>query len=343
LRRTTLLSWSRSVSHLPALAIPGPGTETHCLTIRRTPSSITRRPKQAWIRTLDRLTFNNLILISSAGSAPTSLFKLRMSGVCHTLSMMPASFNAAVYGPGATLDNAQSRRPIFTQYYGSIPGLFSDVNGNYHSLQVEVQKRFSSSYTLQAAYTWNKSIDNGSNTLIGGGGAQDPNNWGKPERAVSDFNVPQVLSVNGLWDLPALKGKGILTSIVGGWRLSGIFRYSSGMPSTVFSGADNALIGYSRPNGGRERANVNGNPTLSVSRSRQNLEAEYFNTAAFSAPAAGQFGTVGRNTIIGPGRLSSDFAVMKAFPLPAEIGQFEFRAEFFNLINWTNLGQRVQH
>ena len=79
-----------------------------------------------------------------------------------------------LYSPGATEANAQSRRPILPQYYGSIPGLFSDdVNANYHSLQIDVQKRFAKNYAVQAAYTWSKSIDKRSQSLLGTG-AQNP-------------------------------------------------------------------------------------------------------------------------------------------------------------------------
>jgi hypothetical protein len=218
------------------------------------------------------------------------------------------------------------------QFYGSIPGLFSDANANYHSLQLQAQKRFSNSYTLQAAYTWAKSIDDRSSTLIGGIGAQDPNNWGRAERALSDFNVAHILSINGMWDLPALSDRGILTSIAGGWRLSGIVRYNSGLPSTVYSGADNVLIGYSRTNGGAERADIVGDPNLSVSRSRQSLEAEYFNTAAFATPAPGQFGSVGRNTIVNLGQpnttlTSPAFGKITSAGDP-RIAQFALRYDF---------------
>jgi hypothetical protein len=246
--------------------------------------------------------------------------------------------NAAVYGPGATEANAQSRRPIFPQYYGSIPALFDTADANYHSLQVEVQKRFSRSYSAQAAYTWERSIDNHSGSLIGSNyGPQNPNDL-KAERGLSDFNVSQIFVVNGLWKLPALTGKGILTVVAGGWELTGIVGYSTGNPQTVYSGQDNALLGYNRALSGGERADIIGNPHLSGGRSRTAREAEYFNTAAFAEPNPGQFGSVGRNTIINPGNLQNDFSVMKKLvTLPHELGGFQFRFDYFNALNRTNL------
>jgi len=204
---------------------------------------------------------------------------------------------------------------------------------------MEVQKRISHSYSMQAAYTWEKSIDNHSGSLIGPPpyGPQNPTDL-KAERGLSDFNVGQIIVVNGLWNLPALQGKGILTAVAGGWELTGIVGYSTGNPQTVYSGEDNALIGYCRALSGGERADIIGNPHLPEGRSRSAREAEYFNTAAFAEPNPGEFGTVGRNTIINPGNLQNDLSVMKKLvTLPHEMGGFQLRFDMFNLLNRTNL------
>jgi hypothetical protein len=88
-----------------------------------------------------------------------------------------------------------------------------------------------------------------------------------------------------------------------------------------------------------ERGNLIGKPNLDFGRSRGQLEAQYFNTSSFAQPAPGTFGSVGRNTIVGPGALQNDIAVMKKINLPSEFGAFQFRADLFNVMNWTNLGQ----
>jgi hypothetical protein len=80
-----------------------------------------------------------------------------------------------------------------------------------------------------------------------------------------------------------------------------------------------------------------GNPVLSKSRSRQAKELEYFNTAAFSTPAAGMFGTTARNSVVSPGHLTDDISVNKSFPLFGDKGRLTFRADLFNVLNWTNL------
>jgi hypothetical protein len=129
-----------------------------------------------------------------------------------------------------------------------------------------------------------------------------------------------------------------LTAVAGGWKLTTIVGWSGGNPSTVFSGQDNALIGYCRANTGEERADLIGNPNLGGGRSRAAREAEYFNTAAFGEPGPGQFGTLRRNTIINPGSLQNDVSVMKKLvTLPHEFGGFQFRVDYFNVLNRTNL------
>ena len=244
--------------------------------------------------------------------------------------------NPAVFGPGATEANAQARRPIFPQYYGQMSSLESNANANYHSLQAELQKRFSHSYSVQAAYTWEKSIDQHSGSLIGDEpGPQDPNNL-KAERGLSSYNVGQIFVVNGLWNLPELKGKGILTAVAGGWELTTIVGYHTGNPFSILSGQDNALLGPSRVIA--ERADLIGNPKLPGGRSHAAQQAQYFNTAAFAEPADGTFGTSGRNFLIGPGALQDDVSVMKKLvTLPHEMGAFQFRFDFFNVLNKTNL------
>lgn len=249
--------------------------------------------------------------------------------------------NAAVYGPGATSLNIQQRRPFFPQYYGSIADLHSDGNSNYHSLQANVQKRFSHGYTVQLAYTWSKSIDNGSLDNGEGSSVSNPYNYHQGERGVSDFDRRHIIVVNGVWDLPFLKnGQNWYSRILGGWRLSGDAAHNSGAPFSVVVGRDVALYGPGRASGG-ERANLVGNPFLDTSRSRSDLIQQYFATAAFAAPPTGQFGNSGRNILTGPGSVRTDLAVLKRFrPWKQErLGAIEFRAEAYNLLNFVNLGQ----
>jgi hypothetical protein len=249
--------------------------------------------------------------------------------------------NAAVYRPGATPGNVQDRRPFFPQFYGPISDISSDLNGEYNSLQLGVDKRFSHHYSMQLAYTFSKSIDERSaNPVDGGDTPQDPGNFRAGQRGLSNFNQKHILAINGIWDIPFLEHKGLATTLLGGWQLTGTTRIGSGFPFSLLSGRDNALVGTGRSIG-PQRPDVVGDAKLDTGRARGDLVARYFNTAAFIPNAGpgkeGQYGNSGRNNIVGPGFSQTDVAILKRFSLPKErLGRFEFRTEIFNLLNQVN-------
>jgi hypothetical protein len=245
--------------------------------------------------------------------------------------------NAAVFGPGATAANAQLRRPIFPQYYAGISNETSHAESEFNSLQVIATKKYTHGYTAQVAYTLSKSMDDCS--LSTPGCLQDPSLPISSSWARSDFDRRQVLRINGIWDVPRPSGSSILGLVLGGWRVAGILSALSGLPFSVTSGSDVALLGPSivlAP----QRMNVTGNPELSTSRSRSQQVAEYFNTAAFTLPAKGQFGNSSRNILTGPGAFTTDASLSKIFyPWSGEEQRrIEFRADAFNLFNRAQLG-----
>jgi hypothetical protein len=256
----------------------------------------------------------------------------------HKLSQATES-NAAVWGYGATIANAQQRRPYFPQYYAGITNLLSVGNSSYNSLQIDARKRFSHGYTLQVAYTWSKAIDNGSNDNGEGSTVSNPWDYLKGERGLSAFDRRSILSLNGVWDLPLLGSKKLLARMAGGWQLSGNMNISSGPPFSITTGADTAALGGSRGLGS-QRAMQAGDPFLDPGRSRQELIAAYFTTAAFARPAVGTFGNSGRDILTGPGNFTTNMAILKNFRLSSRegLGKIQFRAEAYNLINWVNLG-----
>ena len=82
------------------------------------------------------------------------------------------------------------------------------------------------------------------------------------------------------------------------------------------------------------RPNLTGQPLFG---SGTHPAAEWFDSKAFSTPPSFTFGDVGRNTVIGPGLETLDFALAREFRL-LEGTKFQFRAEFFNALNQVNLG-----
>lgn len=244
--------------------------------------------------------------------------------------------NPAIFGPGATAANVQSRRPFLPQNYASVGLITSDTNASYNGLQASMEKRFSHGYTLQAAYTYSKSIDERSRLSVDGASGANPFNYRKGDRGLSDFDQRHILALNGVWEIPFLGRKGLLTTAFGGWQLAGTVRVGSGFPFNPIAGSDVALAGTGRGST-NQVPNVIGDPRLGTGRERKDLVSAYFNKAAYARPATGQFGNSGRNNVIGPGFSQTDLAVLKRFQIPKErLGRFEFRSEIFNLLNQVN-------
>ena len=233
-------------------------------------------------------------------------------------------------GPGS----AQARAP----YPYSIPTFYdrSVGTGNYNALQVQLDKRYSSGFSYQIAYTWSKAESEDDGWFgIEGQDVQDPYNPGA-SRGLSGTNVPQVFSANALYAIPVGHGQRFSTGsrvgdyILGNWQISPIFTWRNGQDFTVVDSNDVANTG----NGNNyERANQIGDPHLS-----NKTLAEWFNTAAWAVPAKYTYGNGGRNTMQDQRWINLDTTIIRSFPIWRE-KRLEFRADAFNLFNHPIFGQ----
>lgn len=238
-------------------------------------------------------------------------------------------YNPAVPGPGATLANTEQRRRYSAGQVGSMIRVQNGGNSSFNGLAVVARKRFSSGFLFDANYTWMKSLDEIS--VPNANRYQNPDNL-RGDYGLADFHREHVFSVSWVWELPRLESSGAVTRyVIGGWQLSGLVRAAAGNPLTVLAGRDNSLTAV-----GNDRPNVLGDPSLPTDRPRSALIAAYFDTTKFQANAAGTFGNLGRNTIIGPGQFTVDAALAKFFPLGSERVRLQFRGEAFNLTNRPN-------
>jgi outer membrane receptor protein involved in Fe transport len=234
--------------------------------------------------------------------------------------------NPAIYQTGATLANVNSRR-LYAPTFASITGYEDIINSTYNSLQLSLNKRFGHGFTLLASYTYSKSLDGLSlegDSFTG----QNALNL-SAEKGLSDFDVRQRLLASFLYELPSPK-RGVPKWVAGGWQVNGILTVQSGIPFTVVSGQDRALSGT-----GAQRPNLVGDPHLDTGRPKAAVLAEYFNPTAFVLPAVGNFGNLGRNTLIGVGSWNLDFAIFKRFPIREKM-QVQLRWELFNVMNHAN-------
>jgi outer membrane receptor protein involved in Fe transport len=202
---------------------------------------------------------------------------------------------------------------------------------NYHAFQFLLDKKFTSGLAYMVSYTWSKSIDIASSGWYGveGHSNQDPYNFNN-DRSVSGFDLPHVLSVNWVYQLPIGPEKRfnpsnrLLGNIIGNWQLNGIVLLRSGRPFGLTVPGDIANTGntgYMRPN------YVGGDVNL-----KDPTPSRWFNTDAFKVPAAFTFGTAGRHNLRSDGYWNLDLSVFRQFPF-LESRRIEFRAEMFNATN----------
>ncbi|HXH49177.1 MAG TPA: carboxypeptidase regulatory-like domain-containing protein [Terriglobia bacterium] len=246
--------------------------------------------------------------------------------------------NPAIYKPGtcngepcSTADNTQDRR--INPNFGAV-GLYGSLyNSNYNSLQLNMEKRFSQGLSVLANYTWSKMIDNFG---VYGGFNTNPFNPNF-DRSVSNDDVPHVIHLSGIWQVPRFQAKGAAGGLLNGWEVTSILTWHSGFAFPIYSGSDNSFSGI-----GVDRADFTGTSLsqakLDPNRSHGELIQEYFNPAFFVPNADGTFGNTGRNILRGPGFFNTDFGLIKDTRI-TEHSTVQFRAEFFNLFNNVNFGQ----
>jgi len=153
------------------------------------------------------------------------------------------------------------------------------------------------------------------------------------------FNIPQFLSMSGMYVLPVGKGQrylshGAAAYILGNWQTNATVQLRSGQPYNMAISGDIANIeapagdswfSYMRPN-------VVGNPKLA-----HPTRNEWFNTAAFVSPATGTYGNSGTDNLSSSHVAEMDMSLFKKFPIK-ELWSLSFRAEFFNIFNIQNYG-----
>ncbi len=150
-------------------------------------------------------------------------------------------WNVAIYGPGATAANSGDRAPFLPGIYGTSGIVLSNAyNSNYNGGELTLNKRFSNNFSVLGAYTYGKAIDDNS-TITLGGCAANPYNL-RADRGRAQYDARHVLAVSWLWT-PVPNRPGSLGKVLGGWTLSGIHRYRTGYPFTIYTGDDTVLGG----------------------------------------------------------------------------------------------------
>jgi hypothetical protein len=241
---------------------------------------------------------------------------------------VPSSVDGVTFYP----PSAEFLNPAFSrlEYYDT------SASSTYHSLRLTATKRQAAGLHLQGGYTWSKAMDSQSAILAGelaGTTMMDPFN---PRRdwAPADYHVSHAFNGNVGYELPwGANLQGVGGALARGWQVAGIVSLYTGRP---FSVSSNGTITHRFNRGGSRPDLVPGgdnNPILG--------EPElYFDPTQFAPQRPGFYGTVGRNTLRGPGLVSFDASFIKKQSL-GDTRNMEFRLEIFNALNRTNFGLPV--
>src|SRR5215831_15723947 len=218
------------------------------------------------------------------------------------------------------LDPVTGKRPLAG--FGSFGLKTNDGNSTFHSLQASTQRRFVNGLLLQANYMWAHAITDSS---IGSGESVAFQNMScrACDRSSSSTDVRHVFTMNGVYQLPFARHQ----RFVGGWEIAGIASARTGLPVNVtVSRAASAL-----PDGNTSSQRPNLVPGVPIYAANRTID-NWFNPAAFSAPANGTWGNLGRYIANGPGAFEIDSSLQKRFRLTERLA-LNFRAAAYNLLN----------
>jgi hypothetical protein len=217
--------------------------------------------------------------------------------------------------------------------YGALRLAENSARSEYNSLQVSAERRYTNGLKVSVAYTYGKSMDNGSDKRnVIWNSFDDSNFWGP-----SSFDRRHVLVVSYIYDLPFWRAQDtLLGNLLGGWQISGSTFLRTGVPFSITRTNDIAGVG---DGGNGQPVNIVGDPSAGTNQkfSSGTDTNFFFNPAAFANPAAGTYGNSTRNILRNPGDQQWDIALFKNFSLGGR-RRVQFRAEFFNFPNQPNLG-----
>ncbi|MDZ4801579.1 MAG: carboxypeptidase-like regulatory domain-containing protein [Bryobacteraceae bacterium] len=234
----------------------------------------------------------------------------------------------------------------YPQYSGVSVVNSSSGNSVYHSLALKGEKRMSKGYSVLLSYTLAKLISDTRNSFGANGNNLNTGlntgvqNWYdlRSERSLSEIDAARSLAVSFVAELPFGGGKaylgklhGVAGRLVSGWQLSGVVTSRSGFP---------LVLSATIPNGGNRPNSTGVSAELSGDRSRNDQVTRWFNTSAFTQPAAFTFGNVSRTLpdVRGPAFNNIDVSLLKNTRIREGL-QVQFRAEYFNVLNHANFWQ----
>ena len=247
--------------------------------------------------------------------------------------------------------------PRFNRNWDSITFYETAGDSWYNSLQFGLLKRMSKGLQFQSSYTWSKAI----NTQPGRGSG-DSNNASmtladpldnRRERGISPFDIAHNWRFNAIYRLPQIAAAGgVMGKLLNGWGTAGILTLQTGYAFSPVINTNHSRNGVGgggsradRPDWvpGRKASDVTSGTTAGcpgVAAGQKLGTADlWYDPCAFTLQPAGFLGDVARSVLRGPGIATLDFSLTKdtALRFLGESASLQFRADFFNIFNQTNL------
>ena len=266
--------------------------------------------------------------------------------------------NPAVYGPGATAQNADRRRIYAncpadgsTCDFSTIAMLKNITTSNFNSLQLSGSRRFAAGLGFNVSYWLSRSMDHLSAMNLSGAAAkplagendlaQNPFDL-DAEYGPSLFDARHRLVASASWE-PRVSASlpMVVRAILDDWQLNVIGSHNSGTPFTVSDSANVALQANSPPISGfaASRPNLVGDPNGGPHTVDQWLSRSAFQRLD-PQTQAGQFGNAGRNIARAPAYTNVDVSLVRTVDFGGDT-RLQFRVESFNVLNHPNFGLPV--
>jgi len=305
----------------------GSGTNNVPLVVTTQSKAFKNPEAWAWNFTVERELFWNSYL--SVGYVARRGLHLQRESDINQPTLAEAAANPGV--------NINAIRPY--KGFGSIRETDNVANSIYNSLQIAWNRRFSNGLQFGVSYTLSKSMDNGSNQRDVVPDTYDTSMlWGP-----SEFDARHIVIINYLYQLPFFRNqKGFAGRTLGGWQISGITQFQTGLPCSVAAANDYAGVGLDSNFGCGVNGQywvVNGNPKIIGTFGPSGQWFATTNpdgTPIFTAPVAGTFNTQRvRDLVYQPGYQNWNMGLFKTIPVNERF-RFQFRAEAYNVWNHPN-------
>ena len=237
---------------------------------------------------------------------------------------------------------------------GSVISRTNGGDSRYHGLQMRIERSLRNNFLYRATYTYQKTIDNTNSEIFAttGGNSVGSNAFDRRvDVGVSDFDVPHIFTLSGLWEIPGV-GSGFMKSVTGGFQFATIWRYQSGNVSSPFvfgidlngdlSGTNDrpsianplapaTSVGFANSLAANQGCDATATGFFDI-----NCNPVTLNDVRYLVDPSIRTNIAGRNTLRAPAYHTFDMSLQRSFKIPFtpwEEDRFEIRFDYFNVFN----------